>query len=66
MRLKSKFRNYERLRRAHDSHIIQIAMKHGKRIFLLNIFELFLSSKVFIYHLNNVHHYYMMIHNMNH
>jgi hypothetical protein len=27
-------------------------MKHGKCIFLLNIFEIFLSSRVFVYHLN--------------
>jgi hypothetical protein len=30
MQLKSEFRNYESLRREHDSQIIQIAMEAGK------------------------------------
>ena len=30
MQLKSEFRNYENLRREHDSQIIQIAMEAGK------------------------------------
>lgn len=32
MQLKSEFRNYESLRREHDSQIIQIAMEAGKEI----------------------------------
>jgi len=66
MQLKSEFRNYESLRHPQDSQIIQIAMEHSKRIFLLNIFKIFLSSKIFVYHPNNGHRYYIMIHNMNH
>lgn len=35
MQLKSEFRNYESLRREHDSQIIQIAMEAGKSFFFL-------------------------------
>lgn len=35
MQLKSEFRNYESLRREHDSQIIQIAMEAGKLNFIL-------------------------------
>ena len=48
MQLKPEFGNYDSLRHAHDLQIIQIAMDKGKRIFLINIFEIFLSSKIFL------------------
>lgn len=40
MQLKSEFRNYESLRREHDSQIIQIAMEAGKSILFPSIFIL--------------------------
>jgi hypothetical protein len=41
MQLKSEFRNYEHLRREHDSQIIQIAMEAGKvlSIVVLTLFS---------------------------
>jgi hypothetical protein len=42
MQLKSEFRNYESLRREHDSQIIQIAMEAGKH-FLNKFFDTIFS-----------------------
>jgi hypothetical protein len=40
MQLKSEFRNYESLRREHDSQIIQIAMEAGKDFILCHLLKM--------------------------